>query len=93
MSWYEVHQHVEPMLTAVGTWPMAGTPEWCELDDDNPAKLAALLDAARHWALRLDSLQEALAGASRAVSAAADWSELADDIRRGRGAYIPRRTA
>lgn len=93
VSFWSVHEHIEPFLAEVGSFPMAGTPAWCQLDDDDPAKLAALLDAACHWALRVETCQQALADASREVSAAADWSELADDIRRRRGAYIPRRIA
>ena len=56
---------------------MAGTPAWCALADDDPAKLAALLDAAQHWALRVDICQQAQCEAGHAVSAAADWSEIA----------------
>jgi len=56
---------------------MAGTPEWCALDDNDPVKTAALLDAARHWALRVDTCQEAACEASRDISAAADWSTVA----------------
>ncbi|WP_237394481.1 DUF2742 domain-containing protein [Mycobacterium paraintracellulare] len=91
MSFWSVHEHIESTLAAVGSWPMAGTPAWCELDETDPRKLASLLDAARHWALRVETCQQALADASREVSAAANWSELADDIRRLRGAYVPRR--
>jgi Protein of unknown function (DUF2742) len=44
-------------------------------------KLAALLDAARHHALRLELNQEAQCQASRDVSAAADWDGIAQNIR------------
>jgi hypothetical protein len=54
VNWLTVHEYVEPQLTAVGQWPMAGTPEWCALPD-GPVKLAALYDAARHHALRVDT--------------------------------------
>jgi hypothetical protein len=77
-------------LESVGQWPMLGTPGWCELPDDDPAKLAALLDAARHWALRVDMAQQAAADASRAISGAADWSSIANEMRRRKGAYIAR---
>jgi Protein of unknown function (DUF2742) len=94
VAWYEVQTHVAPILEAVGSWPLAGTPEWVALPDDDPAKLAALLDAARHWSLRLDSLQEASAEASRDVSAAADWSTIATAIfSRHNSPYIPREVA
>jgi Protein of unknown function (DUF2742) len=74
VNWWDVHEFVAGTLARVGSWPMAGTPEWCSLPDDNPAKIAALFDAARHWALRVDTLQTAECEASHAVSAAFDWS-------------------
>ena len=49
-------------------------------DDADPAKWAALLDAAQHWALRVETCQEARADASRTVSGALDWSALAHEI-------------
>ena len=94
VAWYEVHTYVAPILEAVGSWPMAGTPEWCALPDSDPAKLAALLDASRHWSVHLDSLQEASAEASRDVSGAADWSAVATAIfSHHNNAYIPREVA
>ena len=53
---------------------MAGTPAWCALDDTDPVKLAALLDAAQHWALRVETCQTAECEASHAISAAFDWA-------------------
>ena len=69
---------------------MVGTPAWCELPDDAPAKWAAVLDAAQHWALRVETCQEHLAEASRDVSAAEDWSVIAAETLHRSGAYIPR---
>lgn len=77
VDWWRVHLFVEPMLAAAGSWPMAGTPAWDALDDDDPVKLAAVLDAAQHHALRVDTSQEALAEASRAVAGSADWASIA----------------
>lgn len=74
VSWWTVHEFVEPLLAGVGAWPMAGTPEWCALDDTDPVKTAALLDAAQHWALRVDTYQEQRCEAGRAVAGAFDWS-------------------
>jgi Protein of unknown function (DUF2742) len=75
VSWWDVHLFTEPLLTKVGSsWPMAGSPEWCALPDGDPAKLAAIYDAARHWALRVETCQQAECEASHAISAAADWS-------------------
>ncbi|OBJ00374.1 hypothetical protein A5660_25045 [Mycobacterium alsense] len=80
MAWFEVHTFVAPMLQAVGSWPTAGSPAWCELADDDPVKVAAVLDAGRHHALRVETAQQARAEASRDVSAAADWSAIAHEI-------------
>jgi Protein of unknown function (DUF2742) len=93
VSWWSVHQHVAPLLADVGSYPMAGTPEWCALADTNPRKVAALFDAAQHWSLRLETCQQHLAEASRAVSEAEDWSAIATEIYYRRGAYIPREIA
>jgi hypothetical protein len=99
VSWWDVHQYVTPLLDQLGSWPMAGTPAWCDLHDADPVKLAALFDAAQHWALRLETCQraqeisgfEAHCQATRDISAAANWSALAQAITaRRNSAYIPR---
>jgi hypothetical protein len=82
VDWWSVHQYVEPLLKEVGSWPMVGSLPWQHLPTDDPAKLAAVLDAARHWALRLDCCQEARADASKAVAASADWPAVARELRR-----------
>ncbi len=69
---------------------MAGTPEWCNLDDDDPRKTAALLDAAQHWALRVETCQQARCDASHAVSGAVDWSALAREINQRTDFYAAR---
>ena len=46
-----------------------GTPAWCSLANDDPRKWAALLDASEHWALRVDTCQEARCEASSDISA------------------------
>ena len=90
VDWWSVHLYVEPTLEEVGSWPLVGSLPWQHLPTDDPAKLAAIFDAARHWALRVDVCQEQLAEASKAVAASADWTTVG----RGRGrAYIPRRVA
>lgn len=59
-----------------------GTAAWCSLAHDNPAKWAALLDGARHWALQLELNQQARAEASRAVAGAADWPKVGRELQR-----------
>lgn len=90
MCWWGVHEWVNPFLERIGAWPMVGTTAWSDLADDDPAKLAALLDAAQHWALRVDTCQEAMAEASRAVSQAADWGAIAQRMANKSTSYIPR---
>lgn len=80
VSFWSVHAHVQSLLEHAGAWPMVGTPEWCALADDDERKLAALLDAARHHALRLELNQEARAEASHDVAASEDWRAIANEI-------------
>ena len=87
VNWWLVHEYVAPLLTSVGSWPTAGTPEWCELEDTDPRKLAALFDSARHHALRQDTAQAALAEASHAIAGAADWTEIAHEVLQRREFY------
>lgn len=93
VDWWAVHEYVKPLLEEVGCWPMVGTHTWIDLHLDDPTKLAALYDAAQHWALRVDATQEATAEASRDISAAADWSRIAREAVQRNGIYIPRRVA
>jgi Protein of unknown function (DUF2742) len=93
VDWLSVHDFVVPLLNEVGCWPMAGTLTWQNLTDDDPVKVAAIFDAARHHTLRVETAQAALAQASRDISASADWSAVSRAIRRRNCVYIPRRTA
>jgi hypothetical protein len=99
VAWFDyVYLWVRTMLDSVGSWPLIGTPEWALLPDDHPARWAAILDAAQHWALRLETLQQAECEASRAVSSSADWKAVAREQSQRRkaiadGCYIPRRTS
>lgn len=91
VSWWAVHEYVAPLLDEVGDWPMVGTPAWCALADTDPRKSGALLDAAQHWALRLEAAQVARAEASRAVAGAADWAQAAaETYQRSTSNRIPR---
>ena len=59
---------------------MIGSPGWCELSDDDVRKLAAIYDAAQHWALRVETSQQAECEASQDISAAADWTAIANGL-------------
>jgi hypothetical protein len=90
VSWWSVHEFVAGRLEVIGSWPMVGTPEWCALPDDDPRKLAALFDAARHWALRVETCQQAEADASHDISAAVDWSAIGAAMRSHNEFYAQR---
>jgi len=76
VSWWDVHEYVDSLLDEIKNWPMIGSPAWCALSDDDPAKLAAIYDAAQHWALRIESCQRQMAQTSRDVADAADWAAI-----------------
>ena len=80
VNWLTVHKVVGAVLNQVNDWPMLGTPAWCSLAHDDPRKWAALLDGAQHWALRVDSCQEAKCEASRAISAAPLFTNSGDPV-------------
>jgi hypothetical protein len=91
VSWWAVHEFVGPGLALQALpWPIVGTPAWCALDDADPRKLAAVLDAAQHWALHLETGQQASGDASRELSGAVDWSALAQRYRTHREFYAAR---
>lgn len=80
VSWWAVHEFVIQVLRRSESWPLAGTPAWCALADDDPVKLASLLDAAQHWALRLETCQEASVASSHDISTAANWAAIGQRI-------------
>lgn len=83
VNWYDaVYLFVEPWLAAAGSWPMAGTIAWQLLDEADPAKWAAILDAAQLHILRVETAQEARAQASRDISGAADWPKIGWELQR-----------
>jgi hypothetical protein len=69
---------------------MIGTPAWRQLDDDDPVKWAALLDSAQHFALRVETCQQAHCDASRQVGDSVDWSALAREINQRTDFYAAR---
>jgi hypothetical protein len=90
VSWWDVHEFVAPLLAQVGSWPTVGTVEWVALDDGDPAKWAAVASAAEHWALHIESCQQAQCDASRAISAAENWTAIAQHHRNHAEFYAAR---
>jgi Protein of unknown function (DUF2742) len=90
VRWFELREWMRPYLYAVGHWPMVATQAWFDLADDDPAKWAALIDAAQHHALRLELNQEARAEASKAISATADWPAVSREINQRNSFYTER---
>jgi hypothetical protein len=79
VDWWAVREYFLRIAEGLGIseYPAAGTPAWCALNDNDPAKMIAALDYAQHHALRVDTAQEARSGASRDVSRALNWSAAA----------------
>jgi hypothetical protein len=82
VSWLTVHDFAVPRLRGAGDWPMIGSPAWCDLGDGDPVKWASVLDAAQHWALRVECFQQTQCEAAHAISAAEDWLAVARIARR-----------
>lgn len=98
VSWWPVHEFLQAALAqanCAGPLPWPGTPAWCDLADGDPRKLLALASFGEHHALRVETAQTAKADAAQDVSASADWSQIARELRgrdaaRASGAYIRR---
>jgi hypothetical protein len=95
VRWFVVYEYVRQLVaTTAAGWPAAGTSEWLALADDDPAKIAAVLEAGVHWSLRIDTDQQQRAQASRDIAAEIDAAALAQRILQGRGtAYIERKAS
>lgn len=76
VSFSDVHAFVLPKLVKARDWPMLGSPDWCQLDDRDPVKWAAVLDGGQHWALRLEGWQQADCAASHQIAKADDWAAV-----------------
>lgn len=99
VNWFEVYGFVERWASnrrldgqhdLSGLTLLAGTPQWCGLPDDDARKLMAVILGGVREALVNDTHQAAMADASKAIAAAADWSTVGKP--RG-AAYIPREVA
>lgn len=103
ITWDPVRAYVYRVLGGHTTTIICGTPEWIELPDDDPEKLAAVLIAGSRWCLEEEAAEirwqrGALKRASVAISEAKDWAAVAKFIRDRdealrSGAYIPRKAA
>lgn len=51
VNWEAVRDFVYRLPARPNTTIIAGSPEWCALDDTDPAKLAALITAGSRWVL------------------------------------------
>ena len=90
VSWWPVHEFITELVAQANNLPVAGTPAWCALADNDPRKLLSLAAEGEHHVLRVETAQEAHAEASHDVSAAADWSALATNIRQHAEFYAAR---
>lgn len=91
VSWWDTHVFVSALVAQLDEpLPAAGSPAWCALAGGDPRKLLALAVAGEHWVLRTETAQAAMADASRAVSAAADWAKISQEIRRRNDFYAAR---
>lgn len=86
ITWEPVHTFVGRLLAGRSTTIICGTPDWIQLDDDDPAKVAALLQAGSRWCLEMEIAQieqqrlDAKASAID-ISQARDWAAVAQRIR------------
>jgi hypothetical protein len=90
IDYLPVYELVADLLGDPGLIP--GTPAWCALDADDPAKWQALLWPAVWWCVAEDARQMAMADASREIACAADWSALSRNMLQ-RSNYIPRKAS
>ena len=90
VSWWPVHEFVQAL--DLPPLPFPGTPAWQNASD--AVKAMACIAAAEHYALLLDTRQERLADASKAIAAGENWAAVARSIhRRQSGLYIPRKAS
>ncbi len=95
VSWWPTHEFLDAALAQAnaGPLPMAGTPAWGALSDNDPRKVLALAAAGEHHVLRMETAQLALAQAAEDVHGGENWSEVAQQVRRRREIDALRRSA
>lgn len=94
VAWWPVHDYINRQrrhfVAQEVSAPPLGTPAWCSLPDDHPAKLSAVLNAAEAMAYSISAGQVAEAAAARVISAGADWTAIARAIRQRADFYAER---
>lgn len=85
IRWQPVRAFVRARLAGVGPVPTAGSADWAELPDDDPAKLAAVLTAGSRWALEAELAQihhraAAMKAAAEEAAAALPWAAVGKRI-------------
>ncbi|MFV8232590.1 DUF2742 domain-containing protein [Mycolicibacterium fortuitum] len=102
VSWFETFKFAERLAAShdvgLNHLPLPGSPAWCGMADDDARKLMSMVLGGVREALTNDTHQTAMAEASQAISAAADWTAMARaQLRHARavtsGAYIPRKAS
>lgn len=95
VNWYETLRFAERWAAnhgvALDHHLVAGTPQWCQMPDDDARKLMALVLGGVREALTNDTRQAAIAEAQQEISADYDWARISRQVYGDRGpAYIPR---
>jgi hypothetical protein len=100
VSWFEVYKFVERWARPSSSsddeldlqLPIAGTPQWCAMSDDDARKLMSVILGGIREALQHDVVQEHRAEAAHAIAESANWTTQANRLRgRSGSAYIHRR--
>lgn len=92
VSWLPVYEFVQSLIVHPEALPIIGTPDWLGASD--AVKALACIAAAPHYALALDTRQQQLVDASKAIAAGENWAAVARSIqRRESGLYVPRKAA
>ena len=90
VDWYPVYRYASQIASHHGVvlehraLPVAGTPSWCGLPDDDARKLLSLVLGGVREALTNDMHQEAVQQAGADVHGGDDWGWLAPTVQRHR---------
>lgn len=100
VSWFSVFGFAERWASGRGldlldhNLLIPGTPQWCDLPDDDARKLLALILGGVREALTHDVAQGHRAEAAQVIAESTNWSTQANRLRgRSGAAYIPRKAS